>query len=120
MFRVRAEQIDALSHDAARRYENELLQHLRQHFPQKCDLLTESVLREEIHYAIKRAGSYGITAGPDVRLYAELMFSLGRDFDRDPRFPWAQSILNNRELPNPSARIDWAHTLAARLLEKGA
>jgi hypothetical protein len=120
MFKMRPEHVDAFIKDGARRFENELLQRLRQQFPQKCDLLNENVLREEIRYAIQRARSYGITAERDICLYADVAFALGRDFDRDPTCPWAQRILNSREPASPSARIDWLHSLAMRPTGQGA
>jgi hypothetical protein len=48
-----------------------------------------------IRTGVERALSYGIDREADVARYISIMYTLGHDFDADPRYRWAAEILND-------------------------
>lgn len=105
MLTIRREQIEVLNADMRRRFEMRMVAHVNQFFVQRCQLLGETGVREWIAAGIERAAKYGIKAEVDVCRYIDVMFVFGREFDADPRYPWATRILNARAA-NPRARIN--------------
>ncbi len=83
-----------------------MLAHLREFFPQPCEELSDEGCREAIEHGIERSASYDIVSEADVCRYIDLMFALGRDFDRDPRWPWAKRILTDPHCPDPTQRLE--------------
>ena len=81
------------------KFEAWMLAHLRKFFPERCEALGETQLRETIQFGIKRAAAYGITLKRDVCKYLDLVIVLGRNFDEDRTLPWAGKILNGRDRP---------------------
>jgi hypothetical protein len=67
-----------------------------------------------IQYGIKRAASYGIQLENDVRKYIEVMLLLGPDFDKDPKYPWATSILTDKNLTDPKVKADRVYETARK------
>ncbi len=90
---VRAQQLSALEQEEVRKFERWMVGHLQKFFPQQCSAMGDSQLRDFIQYGIRRASGYGIKAKRDVCKYVDVMLALGRDFDKDPRFPWAARLL---------------------------
>lgn len=105
MLTIRKEQMAVFEKVAEDDFENRMLSHIKEFFPEHYERLAESSLREFIHDGVDRAAAYGIEWQPDVCLYIDLMLVFGRDFDRDPALPWASTILNDPEIPGPTARI---------------
>jgi hypothetical protein len=99
MLTIRQEQIAVFSELEVEKFEEWMLAHLRKFFPAQCRLAGEPRLREMIQKGIERADSYHITVRRDVCKYIDLMVVLGRDFDRDRRYPWAGQILARTGLP---------------------
>ena len=64
-------------------------QHLGKFFPAACAALGEEQVRRVVRYGIERAASHGVTRERGVCAWVDLMFTFGRDFDRDPDLPWA-------------------------------
>lgn len=116
MLTIRQEQFAVFSQLAVQKFEDWMLAHLRQFFPQQCRAAGESRLRETIQYGIQRAAVYDITSKRDVCKYIDLMIVFGRDFDTDKRFPWAAEILGKRR--NPSAKIGALHEAAQQHLRR--
>lgn len=96
MLTIRREQIEALNADMRRRFEIRMVAHVNQFFAQRCQLLGDAGVREWIVAGIERAAKYDIKAELDVCRYIDVMFVFGREFDVDPRYPWATRILNAR------------------------
>ncbi|MGH9378975.1 MAG: hypothetical protein ACRD1I_09250 [Terriglobia bacterium] len=114
MFNLRKEQLKIFETVAAKEFEERVLANLRELFPAPCSKLGAAALAEIARYGIERAKSYGIVAEPDVCKYIGIMLNLGKDFDRNPRYPWAARTLNDASLGDPSARIN---RLSAEALE---
>ena len=105
MLTIRREQMAVFRGPALRTFEDHVIVHLDKCFPGQTKALGEPNVRETIQYGIRRAASYGIVAERDVCKYIDLMIVFGRDFDKDPRQPWAQSVLNDRRLKDPSTKV---------------
>ncbi len=107
---IRSGQMDVLSDDALRRFEQQLVEELRQFAPWHAEILGAEGLLNCVRYAEKHAEPYGFTNRGPIRLYLQSMFLLGSDFDTDPSLPWAAQILNDSSIHDQTTR-------AARLYE---
>jgi hypothetical protein len=90
---IRSEQAAVFAERAIDRFVGDLVAHFRQHLPQHVAALGEDDVREAIHYGIGRARSYRIESEAAVRVFIQVMFVVGPDFDADPRLPWASRCL---------------------------
>ncbi|HKV24495.1 MAG TPA: hypothetical protein VJN93_07870 [Candidatus Acidoferrum sp.] len=115
MFTIRKEQFAIFQKKAVEDFESQMLVHLRQFFPEQAQQLGEPGMRDLIRYGIQRAASYEIVEQPDVCQYIDFMIAFGRDFDRDPDLPWASAVLNDPEIPGPSAKVFELQQAAAAL-----
>jgi hypothetical protein len=106
MLTIRKEQIAVFGPLGKKVFEDRMLTHLKKVFPEQSESLGEPKLRETVQYGTQRAAAYGIVSECDVCKYIDLMILYGRDFDKDLNLRWAQSILENKGLRNPSAKID--------------
>jgi|SRR5580692_2988489 hypothetical protein len=93
MFTLREKQMEVFVLIELKKFEDRVLEHVREFFPRKIENLSEENIREGIQYGIKRAAVYGIVAERDVLKYIDLAVVLGRDFDIDTRIAWASEIL---------------------------
>lgn len=105
MLRIRKQQQDAFSEAQVADFERRTAVHLRSFFPKDCQALDEPALHELIRHGIDRAATFGVVSERDVTLYLDVMMTLGPDFDRDPKLPWAYEILIEPELPEPGRRM---------------
>lgn len=94
MLVVRAEQMKVFEQDALRRFEDEMVAHSKEFTPRLCEVIGDDQLRVALRQAIDRAGTYGFTNQGPVRLYIELMFLCGSDFDTDPQYSAVADVLN--------------------------
>jgi hypothetical protein len=106
MLTLRKEQISVFGPLGKKAFEDRMLAHLKKVFPEQSKSLDEPKLRETIQYGLQRAAAYGITSERDVCKYIDLIILHGRDFDKDPNLPWAQSVLQNQAIRNPSSKIE--------------
>ena len=105
MLKIYPEQTDAFARASVRDYEARMERHLQRFFPEESRTLGPEGLLDLIRHGVARASSYGLVEEHDVALYLNLTVALGRDFDRDPRLPWAQATLVDPALPDPSWRM---------------
>ena len=106
MLTIRKEQVEALSAAGVENFIDRAAEHVGKFFPEHVKALSGERLREDIRYGITRAASHGIVSERDVCKYIDLMILYGRDFDKDPNLPWAQSVLRNQAIRNPSSKIE--------------
>jgi hypothetical protein len=109
MWTIRQEQMDAFRQSALQQFEDEMLDHLREFAPKHWNVMGELDGRRVIRTGIERAEKYGFTNRGPVRFYIELMLMFGSYFDTDPQYPWASSILRQREPMNQMIRADQLH-----------
>jgi hypothetical protein len=103
---IRGAQMQTLSDGRAASFGREMVGHLQRCFPAECEAMGDDGVRETIRIGIEKARSYGITAAREVCLYIDVMMVFGCDFDRDPKLPWAASILSGRRWKDPAAKVD--------------
>jgi len=93
--------MEALRSYMVKQFEGLMVTHLNKYYPKECETLGETDLRKTIQYGIERARSYNIDNELDVSRYINLMFTFGRDFDKDMNLPWASNILMKDDLLSP-------------------
>ena len=108
MLVIRREQLEVFEDVAWTAFQEDLIAHVRRSLPWQSEIIQASGVRKVVALALKRAVRHGFTNKGPIRLYAELMFLLGSDFDTDPQCPWAADILNDRTV---SDEMDRAHHL---------
>ncbi|WP_129579793.1 MULTISPECIES: hypothetical protein [Sorangium] len=111
--KIHSDQLTVFQQDALRRFEMDMVEHLRQFSPIHSDLMGDRALRELIRFGADQANRYGFSKRGPVRLYIELIFILGVDFDTDPQLPWTKEILRD---PNFSDQMLRAKQLYERAL----
>ena len=87
MLSIRPEQMAAFEQAALKRFEDEMLAHIKTYFPNHWRIIGEAQLRKVIQYSVSQAEQYGLTTQREVCLYLNLMLLLGSDFDTDIQLP---------------------------------
>ena len=120
LLKLRKEQMEALRHSASRNFEDRISRHLNRFFPAQCGKSgAEETLREAIRYGIKQAKDYGIVTQRGICKYLNVMFVFGRDFDKNPDFPWASKILQNPSSQSPDWIVKDLYDAAIKNADKG-
>lgn len=114
MLTIRKEQLAVFGPIGKKAFEDRMIEHLNRFFPDQCKSFGEPKVRETIQYGTQRAASYHIISERDVCKYIDLMVFYGRDFDKDPDLPWAQSILQNQNIRNPTSKIERLYKAAEK------
>lgn len=106
MLTIRKEQMAVFGPLGQKAFEDRMLVHLKKVFPEQSESLGEPKLRDTIQYGTQRAAAYKIISERDVCKYIDLMIFYGRDFDKAPNLPWAQSVLQNKAIRDPTSKIE--------------
>jgi hypothetical protein len=106
MWTIRQEQTEAFRQHHLKKFEDEMVVHLRKFAPQPSKVAGEAAVRAAIRVGIDNAGKYGFTNRGPLRFYIELMFMFGSYFDSDPQHPWAASVLSDTETMGQTARAE--------------
>lgn len=114
MFNLRKEQLKVFEEAAAREFEMRIITQLLSEQPSPASTNDRAAFGELVRYGIERAKAYQLTSEPDVLKYIRVMLALGKDFDRDPRYPWASQTLTDPSLGSATAKVD---RLSAAALE---
>jgi hypothetical protein len=93
MLTIRREQLEALRKVDVKRFEREMMQHLRSRFRPQVSTLSDDELENLIQNAVVRAASHDVTLEGDVRRFLECVAIYGIDFDVNPQHAWAGKIL---------------------------
>jgi hypothetical protein len=112
MLVIRRKQMNILSRNMRNAFEERMVLHLKEFFPDQCKMLGEKDTRAAIRYGMARAETYGLGAESDLAKYLNVMFTFGRDFDTDPELPWASAILNASDGSAPSKRLECLYQAA--------
>ena len=99
MLVIRDDQMEVFKDHMAKRFENQMIQHVTLYFPEDCKALGQEKVREVIVYGLNRAETYDLLLEYDVSRYINLMFTFGRDYDVD--VAWAAGILGDKRLSGP-------------------
>lgn len=101
MLRIRSEQMQALSEQLLRKFEDRLVTHLGEVFPKRCAALGDEKVRAMVKDGTQRAQKYGVVAERDVAMYVDLMLVVRPDFDVARETPWAKPIVGDTALSGP-------------------
>jgi hypothetical protein len=99
MLTIRQEQMVAFRKAELEKFVDHVSTHVRKFFPKQAEELGREGELALIRYGIERAARYGITGRSDVLKYIDLSILLGRQFDVDPKLPWAGKILVREDFP---------------------
>lgn len=98
MLQIREEQLDLLSNYMLKRFEDRMIVHLRDNFPESTKEFSEAELRQMIRAGLDKANTYDVTDEVDVERYLEFMLDYGPDFDVSAKTSWAGEILKKPDL----------------------
>lgn len=118
MLRIRKEQYEELGKISLKRFEDSMVKHIREFFPEHYECLGEPVVLNVIEYGVDRAEAHGFETEPDVNMYIDLMLLLGSHFDTDPQLPWAAAILGDESIGDPVVRAEKLYDMAVEYLER--
>jgi hypothetical protein len=116
MFRLKRAQWDAFERAEVETFEDEMVEHLRRHFPTECQQMGDESLREFIAEGLERAERVGIITERSVCKYLNVAMCFGADFTT--REPWAISILKDDTITDPDARADTLANAGVEVLEQ--
>ncbi len=86
MLVIRKSQVDAFHEASLAEFEREMIAHSQAFSPRLCEILGPEQVSLAVRQAMGRAACYGFTFRGPIRLYIELMFLCGSDFDTDPQY----------------------------------
>jgi hypothetical protein len=97
MLVIRSEQLEVFSQAMQDRFVEQMVRHLTTDFPSEVRGLgvDRAGLEGLVRQGIVQAREYGIEYDDDLQLYLDCMVLLGPQFNADPRYPWAATILND-------------------------
>lgn len=117
MLVIRKEQMKIFELDARSKFENKMVQHVKNFTPKHSEILGEDSVREVIRLGMQRAKKYDLTNQGPVSFYIELMLMLGSDFDTDIQYPWAGNILGDPSVIDQMQRADDLYVKAMDYVE---
>lgn len=87
-------------------------------FFEKYEAVGDPNIRQMVRQGYQTAISYNLTGEPGMATYIFLMFMLGSGFDRDPQYPWAEAVLSDAALTDPTKKGESLYKSAMAHLEK--
>jgi hypothetical protein len=105
MLKIRDSQLRAFFLALGGPFTARAIAHVNKAFPERCRELGEEGVRASIDVCQERGWRYGLEDDDELMHYLEVMYTLGFDFDEDPRYPWAREILCDAAL-GPETRAE--------------
>lgn len=85
MFVIRPQQMEMLAQHSQKRFEERLIQHVGEQFPEETESLGREGLRMKVRTCIETAHSYGIRSEVGIALFTDASIALGsRDLSAVP------------------------------------
>ncbi|MFV1984101.1 MAG: hypothetical protein ACC657_11225 [Thiohalomonadales bacterium] len=98
MLKIGLKEMQFFEDEAKLIFEDEMFEHSKKFVPQYCKIIDEQPIRSTLRQAIQKANSFGFTYRGTIRLYIEMMFIFGSDFDTDPQYPILRKwLLSNKD-----------------------
>ncbi len=97
--------MDILSAAMIRQFEQYMIGHLRENFPDQTQDVSDEKIRTVIQYGIKKAESFGIEYEYDIQRFMEYMVIYGRELDTKEDTRWLGDILRRDDLDG-TAKMD--------------
>lgn len=101
---IRDAQLRRLGKARMRHFLRRVENHVRRYWPERCRELGEEAVRRSVLMGYRKSLWYGIESERGIVTVVEVMYSLGFDFDTDPRYPWARRILDSRDMDEREKR----------------
>lgn len=98
MLTIRKEQMEVLSAYMRQGFEDRMLKHFAEVFPERYEKAKEEEYRLLIRSGIEKAASYEVRDEHSVALFLDLMMGDGPDFDQLPAHAWMRTILTDKSL----------------------
>jgi hypothetical protein len=117
---IRRAQLRPFEEAASPEFETVMVSHLATFSPLHSASLGDSGIRMLIRAGIEHAAKHGFNVRWTVNFYIECMILLGAEFDTDPQYPRAGSILRDRTVPDQTERADLLHAWLMHMLERAA
>lgn len=119
MLVIRNDQMQAMDEFAVRKFETELVGHIKTFAPKHSEIIEDKGVRKVVRLGMERAKErYGFTYRGSLRFYVEMMFMFGSDFDTDFQMPWTAEALNTGDADDQMARADLLYDKMLEYLEK--
>jgi len=110
------EQMAVFARREMERFEERVISHLREYFPDRMAGVSAQNARELVGYCVQRARHYGIESERDIVLFASVVVALGPRFEHERRYRWAAEALSDEFIVTPAARVEELHRRAVELL----
>jgi len=110
MLILRKKQMEALSEYMISQFEDRMLTHLRQAFPQATAKFAEDEFSSIIPAGIEKAKTYGVVLESDVKTFLEYVALYGLGFDSNQEPNEVSGVLRDKSL-NSSEKMDILYRL---------
>lgn len=117
MFQMRDQHVEALQRIPLDVFRREMVELFEQSYPGRAKSLEQRDLIAAIDQSVARAESYGLTNRGPCRLFIELAFRLGHQFDVDPQYAWAEAALCDETDVTQAARADRLYEAAVEYFD---
>jgi hypothetical protein len=105
MLVIRQEQMDVLSVYMRAQFEQQMVKHLREKFPERTQDLPDERIRMVVQSSIKKAERYGIEYEDDIRRFIEYLVIYGTRLDTREDTQWLGDVLRRNDLDG-TAKMD--------------
>lgn len=117
MFVLKNQQIEVYKEIALKNFEDKMLNHIKEFFPNHFNMIPEDCIREIIQLGYEKAKGYGFTTQRNVCLYINIMLVVGSNFDVDPMYSWVSThLVDSGDYPN--VRMNRLSDESFKMLEK--
>jgi hypothetical protein len=106
---IRTAQFERFEEEGTRRFENELVEHLKTFANRHCKVIGDEGVRQVIRLGFESSKRYGFSMQGPMRFFIELMFMFGGYFDTDVQHPWAAEALADPLVEGELFRADALH-----------
>jgi hypothetical protein len=113
---IRQDQIRVFREYHLQKFEDEMVEHSKVFAPPLCEIIGDEQVRVAVHAAMRKASSYGFSNRGPIRLFVEMMFLCGSDFDTDPQYAAVGEVL--RSTADQMVRAEKIHLGYLEYLEK--
>lgn len=96
--RIKAEQTKVFAGQAVRDFERRAVAHLRRDLPDQTKAATDDELLQRVRECSASASSYGLVTQRQIMFFAVASVLLGKDFDKNPNYTWASTLLQSRKV----------------------
>jgi hypothetical protein len=105
-FVIRPQQLHSLRGAREEGFLQEMVEHLRAHFPERTAGLGAPVLKHRVERELHAARGHGLETRLQLCRFLNLCGVYGWNFAQQPRNAWMKTVLTAPDLPTPGARLD--------------